>query len=226
MLLWLLDVGRAIVGAVKDWHWFVPCLVSWGLFRGNYVVLWLNSLRWRHLTCYSRLRSFVACCIVDSIVVLSKLYWPVNICKWIFLNIYIVCNGVLRNFEVGVRICLTTIVIVVITSTIRVNLSLVFFSFEVTALPSIVTWLFSVVAGWFGFFLGFVVWLVASQYLSAFHLVLSSHSIPIPFQDVTQSVHMYHSVRLVDWFPQVGRHFAIYEMLNDRLSSNSECIFR
>ena len=70
----------------------------------------------------------------------------------LFLNIYIVCVGILRNFEVGVRICLTTIVIVVITSTIRVNLSLVFFSFEVTALPSIVTWLFSVVASWFGFF--------------------------------------------------------------------------
>ena len=33
-------------------------------------------------------------------------------------------------------------------------------------------------------------------------------------------------MRLVDWFLQVGRLFDVYELLNDGLSGNSECIFR
>ena len=42
-------------------------------------------------------------------------------------------------------------------------------------------------------FQSFVVCLVASQYLVAFHLGLPNHLVPTPFQDATQSVHMCHS---------------------------------
>ena len=37
-----------------------PCLISWRFFRGNYVVLWLNSLGWRRLTCYINLLKFLS----------------------------------------------------------------------------------------------------------------------------------------------------------------------
>ena len=56
-------------------------------------------------------------------------------------------------FMVGVRVCLgTAIAVFVICSTICVVLDLVFLSFELTALISILTWLFAMVACWFGFF--------------------------------------------------------------------------
>ena len=50
-----------------------------------------------------------------------------------------------------VRVCLTTTINVVLVSTLRVILGLVFISFELTALVLKVTWLFAVVASWFGF---------------------------------------------------------------------------
>ena len=86
----------------------------------------------------------------------------------------------------------TTIVVFVICSTICIVLDLVFLSFELTALISIVTWLLQ----WWHVvwaFQSFVVCLVASQYLVAFHLGLPNHLVPTPFQDATQSVHMCHS---------------------------------
>ena len=56
-------------------------------------------------------------------------------------------------FVVGVRVCLgTTIVVFVICSTICIVLDLVFLSFELTVLISIVTWLFAMVACWSGLF--------------------------------------------------------------------------
>ena len=67
--------------------------------------------------------------------------------------IRIVCVGIVRNPSAGVRVCLPTVIVfVAIAGTIRVVLGLVFFSFELTALVSVVTWLFAVVASWFGFF--------------------------------------------------------------------------
>ena len=57
------------------------------------------------------------------------------------------------NFIVGVGVCLgATIVVVVISGTIRVILDLVFFSFELTTLSLIVTWFFAMVASCFGLF--------------------------------------------------------------------------
>ena len=56
-------------------------------------------------------------------------------------------------FMVGVGVCLgTTIVVFVICGTICIVLGLVFLSFELTALISIVTWFFAMVASWFGLF--------------------------------------------------------------------------
>ena len=69
------------------------------------------------------------------------------------LILFIVGAGLVRNLIVGVRVCLTTIIIIiVIVSTIPVVSGLVFFSFELTALISKETWLFAVLASWFGFF--------------------------------------------------------------------------
>ena len=59
MLFWNLDIGRNVLGADKERYWFVPCLISWRVFRGNYIVLWLCSLGWRRLVCYSRVWSFL-----------------------------------------------------------------------------------------------------------------------------------------------------------------------
>ena len=70
----------------------------------------------------------------------------------VFLIICIVCTAIVRSFIVGVWVCLTTIVIVVTAGTIRIILALLFLAFELAALVSVVTWLFAVVASWFGFF--------------------------------------------------------------------------
>ena len=69
----------------------------------------------------------------------------------VFLIICVVCVGIIVNFIVGVRFCLISI-IVVIFGPIRVISSLVVFSFELTALVPIVTWLSAMVASWFGLF--------------------------------------------------------------------------
>ena len=73
-----------------------------------------------------------------------------------FLILCNVCVSIVGNFIVGVRVCLTTIIIIIIIivfiSTIPVISGLVFFSFELTALVLIMTWLSSVVASWFGLF--------------------------------------------------------------------------
>ena len=70
----------------------------------------------------------------------------------VFLVYCNVCSGIVRLSIVGVRVCLTTIIIVVIAGTIRYNLGWVFFSFELTALVSIVIWLSAKLASWLGFF--------------------------------------------------------------------------
>ena len=63
------------------------------------------------------------------------------------------CIGFVENPIVGVRVFLTSvIVVVVIAGPTRVVLALVLLVFELTALVSIVTWLFAVVTSWFGFF--------------------------------------------------------------------------
>ena len=71
----------------------------------------------------------------------------------VFSNICIVRVGVVGNSSVRVRVCLsTTIVIVGIVCTVPVISDLVFFSFELKPLISIVTWFFALVASWFGLF--------------------------------------------------------------------------
>ena len=65
------------------------------------------------------------------------------------LIICIVAFGIVCNFViVGVRVCLGTSIVV--GGTICIISRLVFLSFELTALISIVTWLFAMVARWFG----------------------------------------------------------------------------
>ena len=71
----------------------------------------------------------------------------------VFLILCIVCGGIVENLIVGVRINLTSVIIVVVVAgAIRVVLGLVFVSFELTTLASIVTGLSEVVANWFGLF--------------------------------------------------------------------------
>ena len=69
----------------------------------------------------------------------------------VFLIICIVCVGIAGIFIVGVGVGLTTI-IVVIVGTIRVISGLVSFSFELTALVLLMTWVFAVVTSWFRIF--------------------------------------------------------------------------
>ena len=111
----------------------------------------------------------------------------------VFLIICIACVDIVGSFIVGVRVCLTTTVItVVIVSTFRVIWGLVFFSFELMAQDSIVTWVFCSGGKLVGAFLSFVAWLVASQFSFAVHLGLPNHSVLTPFQDSTQSVYECH----------------------------------
>ena len=81
-----------------------------------------------------------------------------------FSVISVVCIvrvDIVGHLIVGVRVCLNTvIVVVVVAGTIRVVLGLVFFSFALTALVSKVTWLFAVVTSWFEFF-----WILLSGFL-------------------------------------------------------------
>ena len=65
------------------------------------------------------------------------------------LIIYIISFGIVCDFVVvGVRFCLGASLVVV--GTIRVFSCLVFFSFELTTLVLIVTWIFTMVARWSG----------------------------------------------------------------------------
>ena len=69
----------------------------------------------------------------------------------VFLIFCVVCVGFVGSFIVGVRVCLTTtVIVVIIAGTFRFNPGVVFFLFELTALVSIVTWFFAIVASWFG----------------------------------------------------------------------------
>ena len=55
------------------------------------------------------------------------------------------------NLVAGVRVCLTTVVVIVVGGTNCVVLALVFLSFELTTLISIVAWLFAVVTIFLGY---------------------------------------------------------------------------
>ena len=70
----------------------------------------------------------------------------------VFLIKCFVFVGIVGSFVVGVRVCLTTTIVIV--GTVLVISGLVFFSFELTALVGIVTWLFALAASWFGLFGG------------------------------------------------------------------------
>ena len=58
----------------------------------------------------------------------------------------------IRILAVGVRVCLTTVVVIFIARTNFVALRVVFFSFEMTAQISVVTWLFAMVTCRLGVF--------------------------------------------------------------------------
>ena len=67
--------------------------------------------------------------------------------------------------------------------------------------------------------------LVASQCLWAFYPELPNHLILTPVQDATQSVHMCHSPNAHGLSISSGEgHFGIDELLDYRLSCNSECV--
>ena len=101
-------------------------------------------------------------------------------------NVCVFSVGIVRNFIVGVDVCLTTIIFVVIVSTIRFVLGLVFLSFELTALVSILAWLFAVVASWFGFF-----W-VLLRGLLRHKLICSSSGASKPF--ISHSLSRCHTI--------------------------------
>ena len=63
-----------------------------------------------------------------------------------------VCLGFVGSLVTRVEVCLTTVVMIVFASTICVVLSLVFPSFGLKALGSVVMWLLAVVTSWLGFF--------------------------------------------------------------------------
>ena len=93
------------------------------------------------------------CGVVSSTTGLTG--WEDRSRSCVSLIICIVRVGIVWSFIVGVGVCLsTTIVIVGIFGTIRVISGLVFFSFQLTALILIVTWLFAMLASWSGPFRG------------------------------------------------------------------------
>ena len=72
MLFCFLDLGRGILGAVKEQYWLIPCLTSWRLLPGGYVVLWLGALGgdvWLATLVFT----------AESLLVLFKLSWSLMI---------------------------------------------------------------------------------------------------------------------------------------------------
>ena len=100
--------------------------------------------------------------------------------------------------------------VVAIASTIRFVLGWVFLSFELTAQVSIVTWLFSVVASWFGVFCV----MLSGLFRHGIYLQVIWRFRTIQFQ---LPFKMWHNLficailqmRLGTQFFQVGRHFGI-----------------
>ena len=96
------------------------------------------------------------CCICSKIAFLSGVVnsttcltgWEDKSRSSVSLIIYIVSFGIVRNFVVGVRVCLGTSIVVV--GTVCIISRLVFLWFELTALILIVTWFFTMVARWSG----------------------------------------------------------------------------
>ena len=173
--------------------------------------------------------------------VCSKVLFPrgavgftIGLTGWVHMSwfsvpsvICIVCLGFVGFFFVGVKICKTTVIVVVFAGIIRVVLGLVFLFFEFTALVSVVTWLIAVVTIWFGFFWIFLCGLLRHR----FYLQFIWRFQTIQFQLFSKMGHnlficAIFRMRLFNLFSQLGTHFYIYELLHDRLSGNSECIFR
>ena len=119
----------------------------------------------------------------------------------VFLVTCFVCVRIVGIVFVGVRVCLTTVIVIVIIAGINcVVLDLVLLLFELMALLSVLAFCSGGNLTWV--FLDFVLSLVVSQNFSTAHLELPSFSILIPFQGVTQSVEMPFSecVSVIDFF--------------------------
>ena len=83
---------------------------------------------------------------------LSKKFRPLD-SPWfsIISVVYVVCVGIVGNVVVGVRVCSTTVVVLVIAGKISSSLGVAELSFELTTLISVMAWPFAVVTSWFGF---------------------------------------------------------------------------
>ena len=129
-------------------------------------------------------------------------------------------------FVVKVRVYLTTVVLFVFGSTIFVVLGLLLLSIQLTALTSVVAWLFAVVTYQLGLSrFGFV-----ACRLTVFFCKSAGASKPFSsntFQAATQFVHRCHSPsapgHVGNELFQVWRHLGTHELFYDCLSSNSEC---
>ena len=110
-----------------------------------------------HRSSIPRRRSI--CCIVSKLMFLSGvLGFTTGLTRWVdgswFSVISVVCVfgvSIIGILFVGVRVCLTTVIVYVFTITICVVFSLVLLSFELTELIWLVTWFFAVVTCRLGF---------------------------------------------------------------------------
>ena len=59
---------------------------------------------------------------------------------------------IVGSLVIGNRVCLTTVVVIIVARTTCVVLGLIFVSFELLVLISVMTWLFALVTSQFGFF--------------------------------------------------------------------------
>ena len=106
-----------------------------------------SSISWRRSVCCICSKVAFLCGVVISTTCLTG--WKDRSRFSVSLFIYIVSFGIVCNFVVvGVRVCLGASIVVV--GTICVISCLVFLSFELTTLISIVTWLSTMVARWSG----------------------------------------------------------------------------
>ena len=81
MLPCSLVIGTTILGAVTERYWFVPCLISWRVFRINYVVLWLSWVAtFGLLQSYLKFPQYIVqLYIVESLLLLIKLHGFVTV---------------------------------------------------------------------------------------------------------------------------------------------------
>ena len=200
----------------------IPNCVALGIFLLDLVLSLRSSNPGRRSVCCIGSKVTLLCGMVSFTTGLTG--WMNRSKSSLFLTVCIVCVGIVGNFfVVGVIFVWPPPLLLLLLSAV-----LVFFRAWFSCRLS---W-----RHWFRYIPGFLQWWQVDLGFSEFCCMACCVTVFIwGFQTIQSHFRfkMWHNLFIcailqmhpVDWFPQVGRHLGIYELLNDILSGNSECIF-